>query len=81
VSFHFLENEQKWWGNFVYVNFPTFFDGLQALIRADFWEIAFFAGSMPDKRWNLCGVISLFQNTPPVLLISVFAGPATPDGI
>jgi hypothetical protein len=31
AAFHFLENEQKWWGNFVYANFPTLFGGLQRL--------------------------------------------------
>jgi hypothetical protein len=72
ATFHFLENEQKWWGNFIYENFPTFFCGFQALIRSDFRGIAFFAGSMPDKRWNLGGEISLFQNTPPKMLIPGF---------
>jgi hypothetical protein len=64
ASFHILENEQKWWGNFYISNLPTLFCGLAALIRPDFQKIAFFAGSMPHKRWNLGGEISLFQNTP-----------------
>jgi hypothetical protein len=72
ATFHFLENEQKWWGNFVYENSPTFFGGLQALILPDFRKTAFFAGPMPHKRWNLCGGISLFQNTPPKMLIPGF---------
>jgi hypothetical protein len=72
AGFHFLENEQKWWGNFYISNFPTHFAGLQALIRTDFREIAFSVESMPNKRWNLCGVISLFQNTPPEMLIPGF---------
>jgi hypothetical protein len=72
AGFHFLGNEQKWWGNFVYENSPTLFCGLAALIRPDFRKIAFFAGSMPHKRWNLGGVISSFQNTPPKMLIPGF---------
>jgi hypothetical protein len=66
------KNEQKWWGNFYISNLPTFFGGFQALIRQDFRKIMFFAGSMPHKRWNLCGEISLFQNTPPEMLIPGF---------
>jgi hypothetical protein len=48
--FHFPENEQKRWGNFVYENSPTFFGGFQALIQPDFRRIAFFAVSMPCKH-------------------------------
>ncbi|MGI6204484.1 MAG: hypothetical protein ACOYJH_04310 [Anaerovoracaceae bacterium] len=68
----FRQNEQKWWGNFIYTKLPTFFCGFAALIRPDFQEIAFFARSMPHKRWNLGGGISLFENTPPKMLIPGF---------
>jgi hypothetical protein len=72
AGFHFLENEQKWWGNFIYTKLPTFFGGLRALLRSDFREIVIFARSMPHKRWNLCGEILLFENTPPKMLIFGF---------
>ncbi|MGI6204712.1 MAG: hypothetical protein ACOYJH_05495 [Anaerovoracaceae bacterium] len=72
TAFHFLENKQKWWGNFHIRKNPTLFCWIAALIWPDFREIVFFAGSMPYKRWNLCGEISLFQNTPPKMLIPGF---------